>query len=68
MNRTAAQPRPQTIPEAQRIIKNCFRRQGRTGWDADDQRRYFKMIGVEGMEKPDDVRRIFDDLLQAKMI
>lgn len=61
-------PPPQTIREAQTIIRRCFKEQPFGGWDKTEQCRYFKLIGVVGMDSPDDVRRIYDDLKQAKMI
>ena len=59
---------PQTIPEARELIRKIFSEQGKTGWDEDEQKQYFEMIGVEGMESAADVRAIVADMVKAKII
>ncbi len=60
--------RPVSIKDAKRLIKQTFEEQGKLGWDRRDRRVYFELIGVDGMEKADDVRKIIARLEVAKML
>jgi hypothetical protein len=57
--------RPKTISEAKQVILETF---VFNDWDERDQKVYYSSVGVEGMEKPEDVRAIIADLEQCKMI
>ena len=60
--------KPKTIAEAKQLVKKIFSEQGKTGWDDEEQKVFFAMIGVEGMDKAGDVRAIINDLESAGMI
>lgn len=57
--------RPKTIAEAKLVIEKAM---AENDWDPVEQKQYQQMIGVNGFNKAEDVRKTIDDLSKSHMV